>query len=110
MGDLPLLAGPVELKDGPARAISARGIPAPSMLWPRDPPIRVRKSVPDSWIDIVIDEGRNRQVRRMTAAAGWPTLRLIRHRIGPWSLDNLKPGEFREIELEQAWRELKACS
>jgi 23S rRNA pseudouridine2457 synthase len=110
MGDLSLLAGPVELKDGPARAILARGIPAPSMLWPRDPPIRVRKSVPDSWIEIVIDEGRNRQVRRMTAAAGWPTLRLIRHRIGPWSLDNLKPGEFREIELEQAWRDLKDCS
>ena len=67
------------------------------MLWERDPPVRMRKSIPDRWIEIAIREGRNRQVRRMTAAAGFPTLRLVRWRIGDWALDGLAPGEWREI-------------
>jgi len=86
----------VRLKDGPTRPAEARAIAAPS-LWPRDPPIRVRKSIPDSWIELTIDEGRNRQVRRMTAAVGHPTLRLVRWAIGTWSLDGLAPGQWREV-------------
>jgi len=86
----------VRLKDGPARAVSARLIDEPANLWQRDPPIRHRKNVPDSWIEVVLTEGRNRQVRRMTAAVGLPTLRLIRHAIGEWVLDGLQPGEWRE--------------
>ena len=70
----------------------------PAGLWPRTPPIRVRKSVPDCWIELTIREGRNRQVRRMTAAVGHPTLRLIRASIGDWSLDGLAPGEWRDIK------------
>ena len=86
----------VRLKDGPARAVSARLIDEPANLWQRDPPIRQRKNVPDSWIEIVLTEGRNRQVRRMTAAVGLPTLRLIRYAIGEWTVDGLQPGEWRE--------------
>lgn len=93
----------VHLKDGSARALLARAIPAPENLWPRDPPIRERRSIPAEWIDMAIDEGRNRQVRRMTAAAGLPTLRLIRHRIGPFSIDGLLPGESRTISNSDAW-------
>ena len=106
--DLELLRRGVALKDGPARAVYARGIEEPAGIWERNPPIRYRKDIPTTWIDIGLDEGRNRQVRRMTAAAGLPTLRLIRHTIGPWSLDSLEPGEIREIDTESAWRELKA--
>jgi len=84
----------VKLKDGPARAVSCKLIPEPD-IWERVPPIRVRKSIPDSWIELVIDEGRNRQVRRMTAAIKLPTLRLVRAAIGEWSLENLKPGQFK---------------
>ena len=91
-----LLEG-VTLKDGPARALSARRVSEPE-LWPRDPPIRVRQSIPTSWLELSIDEGRNRQVRRMTAAVGFPTLRLIRMAIGPWSLDGLAPGQWRELD------------
>ncbi len=91
-----LLAG-VHLKDGPASALEARIIDAPN-LWPRDPPIRTRKNIPTSWIELSIDEGRNRQVRRMTAAVGYPTLRLVRAAIGPWSVDTLMPGEWRELD------------
>ena len=87
----------VELKDGKAKAVSARRIEEPAGLWERDPPIRYRASVPDSWVKIVLTEGRNRQVRRMTAAVGLPTLRLIRASIGPWSLDGLQPGQFRKL-------------
>jgi 23S rRNA pseudouridine2457 synthase len=87
----------VVLKDGPARAVSCRLIPEPD-LWPRNPPIRVRKSIPDSWIEIVIAEGRNRQVRRMTAAVDLPCLRLVRAAIGEWTLQDLQPGEYRLVE------------
>lgn len=88
------LVSGVTLKDGPARAESARQIDAPSDLWERDPPIRYRASIPDSWVEIVLTEGRNRQVRRMTAAVGLPTLRLIRYSIGDWTVGSLKPGEW----------------
>jgi 23S rRNA pseudouridine2457 synthase len=87
----------VRLKDGPARAVSARSIEEPAGLWQRDPPIRFRKNVPDSWIEIVLTEGRNRQVRRMTAAAGLPTLRLVRYAVGEWTVDGLQPGKWQRI-------------
>lgn len=102
-----LCAG-VRLKDGPAVAVTARLIDAPQPLWSRDPPIRQRKTVPTSWIDLTIDEGRNRQIRRMTAAVNLPTLRLIRHRIGPWTLSGLQPGESRQISDSTAWRQIKS--
>jgi 23S rRNA pseudouridine2457 synthase len=98
----------VELKDGPAVALAAAGIAEPAALWPRDPPIRERRRIATSWLELVIDEGRNRQVRRMTAAAGLPTLRLIRHRIGPWTLAGLAPGQTRSIDNETAWRTLRS--
>ena len=85
----------VELNDGPTLPAEVRRIDEPS-LWERQPPVRFRKSVPTCWLELVIREGRNRQVRRMTAAVGLPTLRLVRVRIGPWSLDGLAPGEWRE--------------
>lgn len=85
----------VDLKDGRTRPARAQIVPEPENLWPRDPPIRYRKSVPDTWIELTINEGRNRQVRRMTAAVGHPTLRLIRIRIGEWELGNLAPGDWR---------------
>ena len=86
----------VTLKDGPTLPARARRIDPPDWLWPRDPPIRVRKSVPDSFIELTITEGRNRQVRRMTAAVGHPTLRLVRLAIGAHRLDGLIPGQWRE--------------
>ncbi|MCQ4346216.1 pseudouridine synthase [Pseudomonas stutzeri] len=86
----------VELNDGPTLPAEARRIAEPA-LWQRDPPVRFRKSVPTCWLELTIREGRNRQVRRMTAAVGLPTLRLVRVRIGPWSLDGLAPGEWREV-------------
>ena len=85
----------VQLKDGLTAPAQARCIDPPPTLWERDPPIRYRKSVPDSWIELTITEGRNRQVRRMTAATGHPTLRLIRVQIGAWKLDDLAPGQWR---------------
>ena len=87
----------VTLKDGPARAVSVRRIEAPPNLWERDPPIRYRKNVADSWIEIVLTEGRNRQVRRMTAAVGLPTLRLVRCAVGDWTVEGLGPGEWRRV-------------
>jgi 23S rRNA pseudouridine2457 synthase len=86
----------VKLKDGMAMAVSARHLETPPDLWERDPPIRYRASIPDSWIEIVLTEGRNRQVRRMTAAVGLPTLRLIRYSIGDWTVDGLAPGAWRK--------------
>lgn len=87
----PLKAG-ITLKDGPCKPAKARVIAEPP-IWPRTPPIRERKDIPDTWLEITISEGRNRQVRRMTAAVGFPTLRLIRAKIGHWSIDGLAPGE-----------------
>ncbi|GAB5350611.1 pseudouridine synthase [Qipengyuania sp. 483] len=92
------LARGVELKDGKTRPARARKIDPPP-VWDRDPPVRYRKSVPDSWIALEITEGKNRQVRRMTAAVGLPTLRLVRWRIGDWSVDGLAPGEWRELAV-----------
>ena len=83
----------VKLKDGLTRPAKARKIAEPD-IWPRNPPVRYRKEIPTSWIELSISEGKNRQVRRMTAAVGYPTLRLIRHRIGQWSLKDLQPGEY----------------
>jgi len=88
------------LKDGPSKPAKARRIAEPD-VWPRDPPIRSRATIPTSWLELTLREGRNRQVRRMTAAVGFPTLRLIRYQIGPWTLDGLQPGEWRMIELQQ---------
>ncbi len=87
----------VSLKDGPTRKARARRIAPPPGLWPRNPPIRVRKTVPDTWIELTLREGRNRQVRRMTAAIGHPTLRLIRWRIGEWTLDGLENGTWEKL-------------
>jgi 23S rRNA pseudouridine2457 synthase len=88
----------VELNDGPTLPVSARGLEfAPDWLWPRSPPIRARKTVPDSFIELTLREGRNRQVRRMSAAVGLPTLRLVRIAIGPYHLDGLAPGEWRRV-------------
>lgn len=86
----------VTLSDGPTRPAQARRLDAPA-LWPRDPPVRFRKTVPDAWLELVIHEGRNRQVRRMTAAVGLPTLRLVRVAVGPHRLDDLSPGQWRQV-------------
>lgn len=92
------LSSGVDLKDGPTRPAKARRLSAPD-LWPRNPPVRQRQNIPTSWLELTITEGRNRQVRRMTAAVGFPTLRLIRQRIGDWSLDDLSPGESRTVDV-----------
>jgi 23S rRNA pseudouridine2457 synthase len=92
----------VDLKDGPTRPAQAEAVAAPHWLWPRNPPVRERKTVADSWLKLRIQEGRNRQVRRMTAAVGFPTLRLIRTHIGDWSLEGLAPGQYRNAEVEVA--------
>ena len=84
----------VQLKDGMTRPAEAALLDEPPGLWPRTPPIRERKSIPTAWIELTLREGRNRQVRRMTAAVGFPSLRLIRARIGPWALGDLQPGEW----------------
>jgi 23S rRNA pseudouridine2457 synthase len=86
------------LNDGPTRPAGARLIGEPADLWPRDPPIRCRAAIPTAWIELTLREGRNRQVRRMTAAVGFPTLRLIRWAVGPWTLAGLPPGEWRAVD------------
>lgn len=88
----------IELKDGLSKPAKARIIDDPD-LWSRDPPIRKRQNIPTSWIELTISEGRNRQVRRMTAAVGYPTLRLVRTRIADWELGNLQPGEWSLVTL-----------
>jgi 23S rRNA pseudouridine2457 synthase len=92
---LATLRNGVALPDGTTRPARARVIAEPPDLWPREPPIRFRKTKPTSWLELTLFEGRNRQVRRMTAAVGLPTLRLVRYAVGPWSLAGLGPGEWR---------------
>ena len=87
----------VKLKDGLTQPADVELLDEPQ-LWERDPPVRFRKTVPTQWLQLTIREGKNRQVRRMTAAIGHPTLRLVRAQIGPWTLENLQPGQWREVE------------
>jgi len=89
----------VRLKDGLTRPAEVERISDPA-LWPRDPPVRFRKSVPDCWLRLTIREGRNRQVRRMTAAVGHPTLRLVRWAVGDWTIEGMQPGEWREAPID----------
>jgi 23S rRNA pseudouridine2457 synthase len=89
----------VDLKDGMTRPAQARLIAEPEQLWPRQPPIRERREQPTSWLELRIREGRNRQIRRMTAAVGYPTLRLVREAVGDWHLDGLATGEHRKLEV-----------
>jgi len=96
---LAMLRAGLDLGDFVTRPCQARLVPEPEWLWPRNPPIRERKSIPTCWIEVVLKEGKNRQVRRMTAKIGFPTLRLVRVRIGEWSLDGIAPGEWREIAV-----------
>lgn len=98
--DLNCLRRGLDLGDFRSQPCEARLIPSPPNLWPRTPPIRYRKDIPDCWVEITLREGKNRQVRRMTAKAGFPTLRLIRWAIGPWTLEGLQPGEWREIQTK----------
>jgi 23S rRNA pseudouridine2457 synthase len=99
----------VQLSDGPTRPVQAERLAGePEGLWLRSPPIRFRARIPTTWISMTITEGRNRQIRRMTAAVGAPTLRLIRVQIGPWSLSGLAPGDSREISTAEAWAALDA--
>ena len=93
------LAAGVTLRDGPAHAVEARAMDEPPALWPRDPPIRTRLAIPTAWLELTLAEGRNRQVRRMTAAVGLPTLRLVRWAVGPWTLAGLGPGESRVVRV-----------
>ncbi|CUH40609.1 Ribosomal large subunit pseudouridine synthase E [Jannaschia seosinensis] len=87
----------VTLKDGPTRPAGVETVPAPDWLWPRDPPVRLRKTVPDAWLRLTLTEGRNRQVRRMCAHVGLPVLRLIRWSVGAWTVEGLAPGEWRRM-------------
>ena len=94
---LAALRAGVTLNDGPTLPAIAEVVPEPDWLWPRDPPIRFRKSIPTAWLSLTLREGRNRQVRRMTAAVGLPTLRLVRAGVGPWRVEGLAPGAWREL-------------
>lgn len=94
---LTLLREGIQLSDFRAQPAEISIVPEPDWLWPRNPPIRIRRQIPTSWLRLTLREGKNRQVRRMTAAAGFPTLRLIRYAIGSWTLDELAPGHWQEI-------------
>ena len=96
------LARGVDIDGVPTRPASARAIAEPPGLWPRNPPIRVRKAIPTAWLELVLAEGRNRQVRRMTAAVGLPTLRLVRWAVGPWTLQGIAPGAWRDAVITPA--------
>jgi len=100
------LASGVKLKDGMTRPAKLKIIPEPD-VGPREPPIRYRASIPTSWLELIITEGRNRQVRRMTAAVGYPTLRLIRYQVGDWSLEGIPPGEWKMITVADSIRPAK---
>jgi 23S rRNA pseudouridine2457 synthase len=89
----------VTIQGKQTRPAKVRCIDQPAGLWPRTPPIRFRKNIPDSWIELILQEGRNRQVRRMTAAVGYPTLRLVRYALGDWTLDGLQPGEWKKMPV-----------
>jgi 23S rRNA pseudouridine2457 synthase len=99
---LDALRAGVSLPDGPTRPAGARIIDEPQWLWTRDPPIRERRNIPTAWLELTISEGRNRQVRRMTAAVGLPTLRLLRWAVGPWTLAGLAPGAWRQVPPAEA--------
>lgn len=101
---LEALRAGVQLNDGPTQPARAELIDEPNWLWPRDPPIRYRKTIPTQWLALTISEGRNRQVRRMTAAVGHPTLRLIRWSVGPWTLAGLQPGAARRVPDQEIGR------
>jgi 23S rRNA pseudouridine2457 synthase len=103
---LKALSNGVLLKDGKTRPAKAEHLNEPE-LWPRVPPVRHRETIPTSWISLTITEGRNRQVRRMTAAVGFPTLRLVRYRVGEWSLKDLGPGEYRSLTVHPPAKSVK---
>ncbi|NOX51265.1 MAG: pseudouridine synthase [Gammaproteobacteria bacterium] len=95
--DLQPLRDGIELKDGRCRPAKCQTINEPYLLWQRTPPIRTRITVPDTWLSLTITEGKNRQVRRMCAALGFPALRLIRYRVGSWTLDGIEPGTYKQL-------------
>lgn len=95
---LEVLRNGVPLPDGITRPAGVRSIEPPT-LWPRDPPVRVRRHIPTHWLAITLSEGRNRQVRRMTAAVGHPTLRLVRYRVASWTIDGIEPGHYLELSV-----------
>ncbi|BCA95015.1 pseudouridine synthase [Legionella antarctica] len=97
---LQILRKGLNLKDVSFLPAEAHLIDEP-LLWPRNPPIRIRQTIPTSWIEIILKEGKNHQVRKMTAAIGFPTLRLVRHKIGEWELDKLQPGEYELLDINQ---------
>jgi 23S rRNA pseudouridine2457 synthase len=101
-GALRALAAGVPLRDGPTGPARVRKLPQPPDVWEREPPIRVRREIPTAWLELRIAEGRNRQVRRMTAHVGFPTLRLVRFAVGPWRLQGLAPGEWQELPCPPA--------
>ncbi len=104
------LASGIDLGDFVTQPARARLAPEPDWLWPRQPPVRYRKSIPTCWVELALTEGKNRQIRRMTAAVGYPTLRLIRFSIGAWSLAGIPSGEWRELTLPHASRATRGAA